>query len=802
MDSQTIEDTERSRSMNLPFFKNFNKKILPLHYLVLVLRDEKAQAVIFEELEGRAKIIGQKEQHFSSSIDEISLEELLEVLDKAISSAESSLPENIQTQKTIFGVKESWTDNDQIKKEYLAKLKKASEELGLVPIGFLVISQAISHLLQKEEGAPISAILAEINKKSVTVTLLRAGKNMETKSSEIHESIPFTVDTLLKHFNVPEILPSRIIIFNGKEDLSQEFISHTWSKSLPFLHLPQITNLPHDFDAKAVLFGAATQMGFKVLEKDISKEPRAAHKLSEEETQAVNSEENPIEAPTLYKNLGAQDFGFVKDVDVAKMPAPRSLGEVGKFQPTRNVSPARQSPDGSSRTADGQSVAGGESADQKEIIPQINTEETLMETKSPKRLGNVLTLLRNILIFILGLIFAVAGKINIKKISPLAPKGKLSIIVPAILILIIVLIASYFLFIKATITLTVDPKISEQNKSVLFSTTGITDPGRNIIKGEFISVSEDGNVSAPATGKKDVGTNAKGTVIIYNDGDTARALAEGAILKAPNGLAFTLDSSTTIKAVASHSANENPPPEKTTANVTANQLGKESNLPSGTKFTVASFDTSELIAINDNPFSGGTKKEVTVASKNDSTKLEGDLLKQLENKARKDLEKQLGQNKILLPVFIAENLSKKSLNVKVGDEANQLTLTGTVEYQGISYDRDDLIRFSKSLLSKNVPSNQEIDYNNIKTSVLEIKNINDDEVEANLNIKTLLLPKIDKSKLIKDLKGKSFKATEDLLYKLPQVANVNIKLFPNLPFLPKNLPAREKNIIIKILING
>ena len=110
--------------MNLPFFKNFNKKIVPLYFLVLVLRDEKAEAVIFEEIESRIKIVGLKEEHFSTSIDEISQEELLEKLDKAISVAESSLPENIQTQKTIFGVKESWTDNDQIKKGLRKAIKR------------------------------------------------------------------------------------------------------------------------------------------------------------------------------------------------------------------------------------------------------------------------------------------------------------------------------------------------------------------------------------------------------------------------------------------------------------------------------------------------------------------------------------------------------------------------------------------------------------------------------------------------------------------------------------------------------
>lgn len=749
--------------MNLPFIKKFNKKVLPSYFLALVLRDEKVNAVIFEEEEGTAKVVGHKEEHFSSSIDEVSQEEFLEVLDKAISSAESTLPNNVQTQKTVFGVKESWTDQDQIKKEYLAKLKKASGELGLTPIGFLVISQAISHLLAKEEGAPVSAVLAEVNKKTVTVTLLRAGKSIETKSSEIHETIPFTVDTILKHFNIPEILPSRIIIFNGKEDLSQEFITHTWSKSLPFLHLPQITNLPHGFDAKAVLFGAATQMGFEILEKDMPKEP-----IVKEET-LENLETNPmdessIDKPQAFKNIGAENFGFAKDTDVAKMQFEEPTEEVEK---------------------------------ELESIPQVKEEEFPTTAKSAKGFNTFLMLAKNISIAIL------LGAIkNGSSIFSKIPKGKITIIVPAILFIIFALIASYFLFIKATIAITIDPKITEQKKSILFSAIDRTDPSTNTIKGDFVSTSQDGSVSTGTTGKKDVGTKAKGAVTIFNSESVTRTLPEGTILKAPNGLEFTLDSGTTIKAVASHSADETVTPEKATANVTANQLGKESNLPSGTKFAVSSFDTSDLIAKNDNPFSGGTKKEVTVASKADLDKLDIELPKKLENKAREALEKEIGQGKVLLPAFISNSISKKTLSAKVGDETNQLTLTATVEFKGILYDKNDLITFSKSLLEKDVPQNQQIDYNNIKTAVLDIEEKSDEEVEANLNIKGLLIPKIDEGKLAKEVSGKSFKVAEDLLYKLPQISDVDIILFPSIPFLPKNLPIREKNIKILINIDG
>ncbi|MCL4353924.1 hypothetical protein M1349_00440, partial [Patescibacteria group bacterium] len=244
--------------MKLPSLPFLEKKEKPQYYLSLILRDDKVSAIVFKELLGTLKLIGQGEEKFENSIEEITTEELLQACDKVISKAEESLPENVQTQKTIFSLKDSWVEDNKIKKEYLDKLRKVSDELGLTPIGFLQTSEAIVNLLQEEEGAPITAIFAQVGKHNLTVSLLKASRITESKSSIIHESAPFTVDTLLKHFEMPEILPNRVIIFSSQEkDLSQEFIAHHWSKSLPFLHLPQIQVVPDDFDIRSVMFGAA-----------------------------------------------------------------------------------------------------------------------------------------------------------------------------------------------------------------------------------------------------------------------------------------------------------------------------------------------------------------------------------------------------------------------------------------------------------------------------------------------------------------------------------------------------------------
>ena len=723
--------------MKLPFLPSFKKLPITSYFLVLILREDKVNAVIFEEIEGKAKVIGEHQVYFSQSIEDADLDELLKVLDTAISGAESGLPENIQTQKTIFGIKEEWAHNNQIKKEYLVKLKKACEELELTPIGFLVISQAISHLLQKEEGAPPSAILTEVNKKSVTVTLIKGGKTIETKTSEIHDSVPFTVDTLLKYFHASEVFPSRVIIFNGKEELSQEFIGHSFSKSLPFLHLPEVSDLPEGFDARAVLFGAATQMGFEVLEKDIAYEEQA-----KEREEVI---ENEIQET--YQSFSAESFGFVRDKDVAKIHEEKQLerSQNKMEEELTNI-----------------------------VIPQ--KDKVLSKTK----------------------LFLVQ---TIKVIRKIKIKGTLIILIPVALFLIVTV--SYFLFIHATITITVDPKIAQHYQKVTFSISPQSEPNKNIIKGEFVTISHDGEMSIQPTGKKDVGTKAKGTVSVFNSLGESKTFPQGYIVKSPNNLEFTLDQALTIKGVASHSADEIVSPQKATVNVTAEDLGKEYNLPSGTKFSISSFDISDIVAKNDNPFSGGTKKEITVVSAKDIDKLKEDLPKQLEKKAREDLEKKLDKEKILLPVFITSSLTKTTMDAKIDDEVNRLTLKGTVEYQGISYNKSDLIAFSKPLLEKGLLANQKIDFNNIKAGVKDIKQKNDKEVDATLTVKALLLPRIDEQKLQNEIKGDSFTKTEDLLYKISEVSNVDISLTPNIPFLPKKLPIFERNIkIIMKIENG
>lgn len=744
--------------LSLPFLE---KKENISYFLVLVLRNQKANAVIFEETLGKAKVISQHEEYFENSIEDASDEELLNTVDKTISTAESSLPQNIETQKTVFGVKENWVENGRIKKEYLAKLKRISDELGLVPIGFLITTEAIAHFLAKQEGAPISAILIENDKNYISVALVRAGKIIEIKNAQGDGSVAATVDTILKHFESAEILPSRIVIFNGEEDLTQDFISHSWSKSLPFLHLPQITNLPSGFDAQAVLFGAATEMGFEVLRTEEIKptiEQAELGVIEQEKNQKAQDEENiQEETQTLKQDSSMEYFGFVKDKDIAKIETPK-------------VKPQEVPP----------SVIEQE-------LKEIPEDLQIQESESQPFSANA------------AMIFEGAKNVLSKIKLPPLPKGNKIIILPAGVLLLFIFLFIFYLFAaKAMVTLEVDAKSVSQDKDVTFSTSGQTDPSKNIIAAQFIEVSESGSTTTNATGKKDIGTKAKGKVTVFNNSDSSRTLSSGTTITSSNSLQFTLDNSVTI-ASASGDVFSGTTPGKADVAVTASEIGTEYNLPSNTKFTIS--NTSSIAAKNDNPFSGGTKKQITVVSKDDIAKLETDLPKSLEGKAKDDIGKKISAEKSLLPVFVDETLGKKDFSKDAGDETSTVTLKAEVSYKSIVYNKSDLKSYALETLKSSGTENLTLDKDKISANVKEIKKKESTKVDTTLEILGFLIPKIEESKLSKEISGKSFSNATKILKEIPQVSNVKISLSPSVPLFPKSLPRSSKNINFKVLVN-
>lgn len=748
--------------MKLPSF--FGKKEKKEYFLAILIRDEKVTAVIFEELSGKVRVVGKNESYLPTIFEEASIEDWLESFDKAISGAEETIPENVETQKTIFGVKETWVEESKIKKEYLLRLKKVSDTLGLLPIGFLVIHEAIAHLLQETEGAPVSGILIEIGQKHTTVSLLRAGRVIETRRTVSEDNVAQITDKLLHHFTNYEVLPSRILVLSDKTDnekLSQSFISHTWSKSLPFLHVPQITILPKNFDAKAVLSGAISQMGFELLSgnenQSIKKEvipPEIVPEIVKEKPEEVQLEEN---------------FGFLKGTDIRinminqeEDPNPKIDEEPSEIQTTK-IQPSFQ-----------------DYADKSENQQQSNTKK--------KNIGKIL---------LSGISLAIKkGKkflsIFPKIISHESKNKKFLFIIIIFVVSLLGIFMSYIFFIKADVTIFVTPKIVEQKQDIVFSTKNPTDVEKRSIIAQAIELDKQGKTTRKATGKKEIGEKAKGSITIYSNLTREQTFSKGALLTSSNNLVFVLDETVKVASVSGASDGQ----KTVKAQVIAKDIGKESNLPSGVKFTVASFDASEVEAKNDSAFSGGTKKEVVVVSKNDITSAIEELINNLEDSAKQEMAQKIDKESKILPFISNTTFSQNNIDKKVDEEASTFTIEGTVTFESLIYQENDAQQFVKNLLDKDIDPALTLDTTTY--TLQDTKKSKSNDITSIILAKAYLLPKLEKEKLAKDIAGESFINTKNKIEKIPQISNVQIKLKPNIPFLPHIMPKFFQNISISV----
>lgn len=771
--------------MKLPISFTKEKKENPEVFLALVLKNEKIISVIFEKIGNAIKYISHDEEYFKNTIEDAETEEFLDTLDKVITSSETALPENVEAKKTIFGLKENWVEEGKIKKEYLEKLKKASDELSLEPIGFLVSAESIINLVTKEEGAPITAILCDIGKKYITVSWVKGGKVLETRSSEIHQSTSYTVDTLLKHFQSPGNLPARIILLDSEEDeLTQEFISHQWSKSLAFLHLPQIASLEEDASVKAVLLGAATQMATqliydpsknmdeslsvtKIIPDEIErpqKEEKDFEKTKEDE--AFKDEEKKQSLDYVSEDSSMEFFGFVENSDVAKTQIPKP-------------------PPG------GENIPEGLVEEKTESIP----EDVKLEEEKRQGFAVNATLVSGKIKKFLSALPAVFRKSDFNFISLLKTGNKKIFAVLGIIFILLLSLGYVYLFAtKAVVNVFVNPKEDEKTASVTFSSVSSTDIKNDIIAAQFVSVTEEGSLTKTATGKKDIGNPAKGSVTVFNISDDTVNLAAGTIIISANNLKFTLDSS--VKIASGSSDPLNPKSATANVNVTAGEIGQEYNLPSGTKFTIG--NNTSLAAKNDSAFSGGSKKQVTVVSKDDLDKLLEDLPKSLEEKARESIKTKVERDKTILNTFVDKAVDEKSFDKKENDQANQVTLKGTVIFKAASYTNSDIEAFASSLFDS---KDRQIQSSNLEISAKNIVVEKNNDVNADLTIKAKIFPRVDKNSLLKQIQGASLQKAKNILSNLNQVTNVEISFSPNIPFLPKVMPRNSKNIILNLTSN-
>ena len=773
--------------MKLPF-NLFKKKIKADYFLILFIKNTKLDALIFESLDQRAKIVGKSSINLEKDLITEDPDKILEITDQLLSEAESTLPENVQTQKTILAVSQSLVENGKIKKEILIILHKICKILSLTPLGFLIYTESLINFIQGQEGAPLSAVIVEKNDKTI-ISLVRSGRIVESREAVPLDYLPQAVDETLKQFLNIEIFPSKIIIVSDK-NLEQDFIKHTWSSDLPFIHTPQIIFLDEKTVKKSVVLAALNQLNLTAEDNlDFTANTKQLSEDHESKLENNDSDEEFRNFTTI--NNASDNFGFVKDEDI------KQVNKNLKY--TESKDPFNQD---LALDTEPKIEKKDEMPNQIESIIEREEELTKETLKNNLPVEGVLAadkLRAGIHSLFKNFKAVKIPQIKLPFLTKLKGKNKHFLILAGVIILLVLIILSWVFLTFAKVTLYFSPNYVENTVNATFNTNGASDFTNNQIAAQVITVSETGSVNEKATGSKAIGSPAKGQVTIFSRLTNTTTIPAGTnfIVNDPgnsdDGLKFTLDNDTQV---ASFSGDPSEPSiTVTNVSLTSADIGSNYNLPSGTKFDISGFSNSDISAKNDNAFSGGSKKTITVVSKADVDKAATDLINNLQNQAKADTQTKVDGN-FLVPSFIAEQVGNKKLSKNIGDQANSFNMNATAQYQSIVASKTDLLSFAKNILKEKVADNL-LQNNLISYSINNLKN-SGSNISFSFNAKAKLVPVFDEKSLAKNISGKNILTAEKLINSINQVNNVKIDLFPQFPLLPKLIPFFPSHINFKI----
>lgn len=364
-------------------------------------------------------------------------------------------------------------------------------------------------------------------------------------------------------------------------------------------------------------------------------------------------------------------------------------------------------------------------------------------------------------------------------------------LIGALLIGISVFLLEYS-FHKARITVFVPAK--SFHKTIPFSTTPIADTHQfEVIEATY---SAEFRQSKPATGQREIGEKAQGSVIINNFDSREKVFPKGTRLET-DSIRFTLNQEVKVASptVSLQGTGFIQKPGTAKADVSASEIGPRGNIDKGKQLTIEDFPSLTYFAVSDTVFSGGSKKTVQTVSKQDIEELRNSVLEKAKEEHQKKITTLLKSDEAILSQLTATVLRQPVFSKEIGEEAQEIELRTQVVTIYYLINNDKVRETMKVSLARDVEVGFEIDsiLYSVKGAKKE-KNV----ISAVFEVDAKEAKQIDRDKMFKSLIGKQKENVEEMLKKEYGIVGFELDVDSPLPFFGNRMPFFGKNIDLKL----
>lgn len=377
-------------------------------------------------------------------------------------------------------------------------------------------------------------------------------------------------------------------------------------------------------------------------------------------------------------------------------------------------------------------------------------------------------------------------------------RTRLLLIIAGVVALVIFIVFAVFVWPKATITITVEQQQIPLTIPITASPSKEDNIAEKSFKLQTKTIDKADTKTADATGKKDTGQKATGTVQL--------SIPCSAVVGGPTVVpAGTGVSTGGLTFITQESASLTTPSFSGTckftgsADVVAQNAGGEYNINSGRTFSVAGY--SSVTGTNKDGFGGGTSNIVTVVSQEDCDSLLGAL-----NAASNsdDIKKQLTTEfeqaglAASIDTYKVETVSS-SCEPSVGQEATKVTAKATYRYTMSGVSADSLNQLITQEALAKAGQGQVITDTGLSSAVITVDSTAGSTLSMTVKTTAVTGVKQDEAAVKALVAGKNARETTDTLKQIPGVKEVAIDYSP---FWVNKTPKNQDKITVKFVANN
>jgi hypothetical protein len=238
---------------------------------------------------------------------------------------------------------------------------------------------------------------------------------------------------------------------------------------------------------------------------------------------------------------------------------------------------------------------------------------------------------------------------------------------------------------------------------------------------------------------------------------------------------------------------------KAVGQLTASAIGPEGNVPSSTEFGSKEFGAGVVSARNDQPFSGGSSKTVTVVSRSDYDAIVKALTADLMKQAQDALKSDTTSSKRLIESTVSTTPDvKKTFTKEIEEEAADVTGTITVTVKGIAVSETDISSLLKQAVSADVPAGYVLSEERTEVTLGTSTVKKNGDIQLTATLTATALPVMHEADIIAHAKGSDIPAIASYVKNLSGVASMAVK-FSGTPF-ENTMPINQKNIKILVIV--